>query len=101
MAELFSELAEDLLAIPGVSRSTMMGFPCLRSHGVFFACVERGTGRLVVKLSEDRVDELVAVGRAQPFAPNGRTFRMWAAVVGKDRDVWCGLLQEARAYADF
>ena len=33
----FWELAEPLLASEGVTRGTMMGFPCLRKHGAFFA----------------------------------------------------------------
>ena len=38
------------------------------------------TGDLLVKLPEARVDELVAAGRADPFAPAGRRFREWAAI---------------------
>jgi hypothetical protein len=41
---LFWTLADDLLRDPGITRSTMMGYPCLRHNGSFFACVERGTG---------------------------------------------------------
>jgi hypothetical protein len=77
--ELFWALAESVLARPAVSRSTMMGFPCLRMNGDFFACVERGTGNLIVKLPADRVNELVGSGVGIPFAPNGRMFREWVA----------------------
>lgn len=35
--ELFWDLAEALYSDPGVSRSTMMGLPCLRYQGRFFA----------------------------------------------------------------
>jgi hypothetical protein len=67
--ELFWELAEDLLAEPSVARSTMMGYPCLRSNDAFFACVERSTGHLIVKLPAARVTELVTAGEALLFAP--------------------------------
>lgn len=77
--KLFRALAEDLLRLPGVTRGTMMGYPCLRSNDAFFACTEPSTGHLVVKLPADRVGELVAAGEALPFAPNGGTFREWAA----------------------
>lgn len=96
---LFWELADDLLAEPGVTPSTMMGYPCLRVDGAFFACVELRTGDLVVKLSADRVKALVATGQGLPFAPNGRTFREWVAFPVPDRDEWVALLDEARAYA--
>jgi hypothetical protein len=97
---LFWELAEQLLAEPGVTRSTMMGYPCLRASGAFFACVERTTGHLIVKLPALRVDELVASGQALRFAPNGRTFREWAAFPVAEPDEWSALLAEARSFVD-
>jgi len=56
---LFWESAEDSCADPAVTRSTMMGFPCLRINGGFFARVEPGTGYLIVKLPAHRVTESV------------------------------------------
>ena len=96
---LFWELAQQLLAEPDVTQSTMMGYPCLRSNGAFFACVERGTGHLIVKLPASRVSELTAAGQALPFAPNGRTFREWAAFPVADPAEWRALLTEARHFA--
>jgi hypothetical protein len=95
---LFWELAGPLLAEPGVTRGTMMGYPCLRSNRAFFACVERGTGNLIVKLPAHRISELVAAGQALPFAPNGRTFREWAAFPVADPAEWRALLAEARGF---
>ena len=71
-------LAEPILARAGVERSTMMGLPCLRVQGAFFASCDRRIGDLLVKLPPTRVEELVESGRAQPFAPAGRRFREWA-----------------------
>ena len=82
--QLFWALADDLLNRPGITRSTMMGNPCLRCDGAFFACVESKTGRLIVKLPGARVLVLVSSGRAVPFVPNGRAFREWAAFPGQD-----------------
>ena len=96
---LFWDLAQQLLAEPGVTRSTMMGYPCLRANGTFFACVERATGNLIVKLPAHRVSELTATGQALPFAPSGRTFREWAAFPVADPAEWRALLAEARAFA--
>lgn len=93
--ERFWTLADPLLVRPGVERSTMMGFPCLRINGAFFASCDRRTGDLLVKLSERRVDELVASGRARPFAPAGRRFREWASVPFQRRRSWPGLLEDA------
>lgn len=78
----------------------MMGYPCLRANGAFFACVERITGHLIVKLPTQRVNELVATGRARPFAPNGRPFPEWAAFPVANLDEWRALLAEARHFVD-
>jgi hypothetical protein len=94
----FAALAEPLLARPGVERSTMMGLPCLRLDGAFFASCDRRTGDLLVKLSEARVDELVDAGRAHAFAPAGRRFREWAAVPPERSRTWRRLLDEALAF---
>lgn len=94
----FWSYAEPLLAAPFVSRSTMMGFPCLRVDGRFFASFDRTTGALVVKLPAVRVDELIAQGRAEPFAPAGRRFREWAAIDPAQHRRWSALLDEAFAF---
>jgi hypothetical protein len=46
----FEALAEPMLAQAGVTRSTMMGLPCLRIDGQFFGSFDRLTGALLVKL---------------------------------------------------
>jgi hypothetical protein len=91
----FWSLAEPLLGQPGVTRSTMMGFPCLRVNGAFFASWDRNAGALVVKLPEERVDELIDAGWAAPFAPAGRRFREWAAIPPSRRRSWGSLLEQA------
>jgi hypothetical protein len=95
---LFWDLADDLLKEPGITRSTMMGYPCLRHNGAFFACVERTTGHLIVKLPADRVQDEIRSGRAISFAPSGRTFREWAALPRADRKEWTAVLDEARRF---
>lgn len=94
----FWELAEPLLARSGVTRSTMMGFPCLRVGGAFFACCDRRTGALVIKLDEDRVDALVAAGRGESFAPAGKRFREWVAIPYEKRRTWVRHLDDALAF---
>jgi hypothetical protein len=93
--ERFWQHAAPLLGRRDVSRSTMMGLPCLRVRGAFFASFDRRTGDLLVKLSEERVHELVESGRAIHFAPAGRTFREWAAVPPARSRSWPKLLGEA------
>ena len=96
--DLFWELAEEMYADPAVTRSTMMGFPCLRTDGRFFASLEKCTNHLIVKLAADRVDALVEEGQGVPFAPNGRVFREWVAFPVADKDEWRALLVEAKTF---
>jgi hypothetical protein len=91
----FWALAAPLLGQPGVTRSTMMGFACLRLDGDFFASCDHRTGDLVVKLNEPRVSALVDSGIAGPFAPNGRRFREWASIPLSRRRRWGRLLDDA------
>jgi hypothetical protein len=67
--DLFWELAAPLMTDAAVTRWTMMGFPCLRYRGRFFASTDRSTGALLVKLPAARVTELIAAEHGQPFAP--------------------------------
>lgn len=91
----FWALAEPLLEQAGVTRSTMMGFPCLRLNGDFFASCDHRTGYLVVKLDERRVSDLIDAGKADVFAPSGRPFREWASIPYRRQRSWGPLLEQA------
>ncbi len=93
--EHFWNLAEPYLGRPGVTRGTMMGFGCLRYEGAFFATVHRASGDLIVKLDAPRVEELIAAGIGEPFAPAGKRFRAWVAIPERDDARWHLLIEEA------
>jgi len=97
--ELFWDLVEPMYADPAVRRSTMMGLPCVRLDGRFFASIDRRTGALLVKLPAPRVRQLIDAGHGQPFAPAGRAFREWVAITAPHRGRWQALLIEARDHA--
>jgi hypothetical protein len=96
---LYDDLTDDLLYDPAVGRSTMMGYPCVRRAGRFFASFDARANALIVKLSRERVAQLIAKGTGEPFAPNGRVFREWTTIPEVDAKVWRRLLAEARDYA--
>jgi len=78
--ERFWSLTVSLLDLEDVERSTMMGFPCLRRSGKYFASIDKeGTG-LLVKLPRVRVLELISKGIGAPFSPAGRVFREWVFI---------------------
>ena len=75
-----------------------MGGRCARVAGEFLALVDGKGSGMVVKLPRSRVDELVAAGIGQPFAPAGKVFREWVAVGAQDRRRWRSLLREGIAF---
>lgn len=98
--DLFWDIAEGLAAgEPDVAEGTIMNGRCLRVGGEFLALVDYKGSGLVVKLSRERVDELVDSGAGQPFGPAGRIFREWVSVPRPDRQNWEALLLEGIAFA--
>jgi hypothetical protein len=78
----------------------MMGFPCLRVNGEFFASADHRTGDLIVKLPANQVEEMIDIGLGQPFAPAGRRFREWVLISDRDADRWTELMLKALAFVE-
>ena len=97
--KLYEDLTDDLLYDPAVGRSTMMGHPCVRRAGRFFASFDPRADCLVVKLPAERVEALIDAGEGEPFAPNGKVFREWVSVPTPDASSWARLLAEALDFA--
>lgn len=101
----FFDLVAPIVGEGRAEPGTLMGGPCLRADGEFVAMpLSRTTkmgaaGGLVVKLPRDRVDELVAAGRAAPFGPAGKVFKEWAQVTSDDQEEWLTLIEEAIAFS--
>ena len=94
----FWTTAAIVMTLPGVTRSTMMGYPCLRVEKKFFATFDRDTGDLIVKLPIDRVNQLIAEGAGRAFSPAGRRFREWVALPVSSEREWPAYLDEALAF---
>ena len=97
--KLYEDLTDDLLYDPSVGRSTMMGHPCVRRAGHFFASFDPKGDRLVVKLPAEQVEALIDEGTGEPFAPNGKVFREWVAIPTPDPSDWARRLAEALVFA--
>lgn len=92
---LFWELIDELqLDDPRVEEGTIMNGRCARVAGEFLGLVDHKGSGLVVKLPRERVDELIAQGVGQPFAPATKVFREWVSVPKRDRRRWRALLRE-------
>jgi TfoX/Sxy family transcriptional regulator of competence genes len=97
--KLYEDLTDDLMYNPAVGRSTMMGHPCVRRAGRFFASFDPKADCLVVKLPAERAEALIYDGTGEPFAPNGKVFREWVSVPTPDPSGWARLLAEALDFA--
>lgn len=100
--EHFDAIAADQLAYPGVATGRMFSAHGVKLRGKFFAFLIRDE-RLVVKLPEHRVRELVEAGAAVHFEPGeGKKMREWASLPYADENdpAWEPLVDEARHYVD-
>ena len=70
----------------------------LKVNNRIFAMLVRG--ELVVKLSKDRVDDLVESGKARRFDPrrNGRLMKEWAVIPATPAAQWLPLAREALSF---
>ena len=97
--KLFWELAAELQKKDSrIVEGTIMNGRCLRVGKEFLALVDYKGSGLVVKLPKARVEELIASGAGQPFAPAGRVFKEWVSVPKPDRRTWRSLLLEGVAF---
>ena len=96
---LWEQLADELEAAdPAVSRSTMMGLPCLRLDGAFFASLDKRNDELLVKLAAADVTARLADGRGHAFAPAGKVFKEWLALDAVDESTWRAALGDALVF---
>ncbi len=98
--EFFWSVATPLLEEEAVTKGTMMGFPCLRVNGDFFASAEKDSGHLIIKLPKTRVQDLIDMEQGEPFAPNGRRFKEWVIITSRDAEQWLSYIAEARAFVE-
>ena len=93
---LFWDLVDELREHDDrIEEGTIMGGRCARVAGEFLGLVDYKNSGMVLKLPRTRVDELIAQGIGQPFAPAGKVFREWVAITKPDRGRWSNLLDEA------
>jgi len=84
---------------PSAARAKGFGSKGLKVARKLFA-FESSKGQLVVKLSKERVDALVAEGKGARFDPgHGRLMKEWIAVGPEHQRLWLRLAEEALQHA--
>ncbi len=94
--ELFESVVKTFSNDRGISQSRMFGSPGLKVGGKVFAMLVKG--KLVVKLSKERVESLVGSGMGAYFDPgHGRLMKEWVALEMPGRN-WLDLAREAKDF---
>jgi len=100
-ANRFEDLLDEFNDTDGVTLprgGSGFGRSALRYHGKIFAMFVRGD--LVLKLPQERVDELVSAGHGERFTANkGTPMREWFAVAPDCPLPWSALASDALNFA--
>lgn len=88
-----------MLAIDGVEESTMMKTPCLRYKGAFLAMMFDKVDVLIIKVSPERVNELISQGSGMEFNFTKKRFREWVLIPLEFQDDYEAYMKEALSYA--
>ena len=83
----------------GVEKSTMMKTPCLRYKGEFMTMFFEKEDCLIIKVSPDRVQELIAQGRGMEFNYTGKPFKEWVLIPTEFEDDYDEYIDECLQYA--
>ena len=83
----------------GVDKSTMMKTPCIRHHGNFMAMVFDKEDSLIVKVSPERVNQLVSERKGNEFNFTKKRFKEWILIPIKYEDDYESYIYESLEYA--
>ena len=76
----YADIARKLVRLQGVAHSTLMKTPCLRYKGDFFAMELDKVNGLIIKVSPQRVAELISSGVGQEFNFTKKKFKEWVVI---------------------
>lgn len=95
----YEQATADILAFDGVEESTMMKTPCLRYRGAFLAMMFDEQDALIIKVSADRVNVLIAEGVGLEFNFTKKRFKEWVLIPIEFQDDYGSYMIEALRYA--
>jgi hypothetical protein len=97
--EVFDALVTEYELRADVALGRMFGSEGLSVRGKVFAFVGF-FGQLYAKLPEQRVDELIGTGDAEPAVMRGRPMREWVTASAERPESWAAIVAEAHAFVD-
>lgn len=95
----YSSAVDEILQEEGVEESTMMGTVCLRYQGAFMAMMFDKEDALIIKVSPERVDNLIAEGSGREFNFTKKKFKEWVLIPTEFEADYAAYIGEALGYA--
>jgi len=95
----YEKAANKALAQEGVELSTMMKTSCLRYKGDFVAMMFDKENAMIIKVSPERVNELIAQGVGREFNFTKKRFKEWVLIPEELEAEYEGYMAEAIDYA--
>ena len=95
----FIQMTEPFLSEQGVARSTMMGSTCLRYQGEFVTMMFERQDALIIKVSPEKVNQLIEDGKGVEFNYTGKRFKEWVMIPLEFQDDYSEFVQQALDYA--
>ncbi len=95
----YQKACDKILREEGVVLSTMMGTPCLRYKKDFIAMMFDKADALIIKVSADRVNELIDDGVGLEFNFTKKKFKNWVLIPLEFQDDYDTYIVEALEFA--
>ena len=95
----YTRAVMNLSSQDGVEESTMMNSPCLRYNGNFIAMMFDKEDALIIKVSPNRVNQLINDGEGLEFNFTKKRFKEWVLIPIDFEDEYEKFIIEALNYA--
>ncbi len=95
----YEQAVNAILMEDGVEESTMMKTSCLRYKGSFLAMMFDKEDALIIKVSPERVNELLSTGKGMEFNFTKKRFKEWVLIPLEFQDEYEAYINEALIYA--
>ena len=95
----YDQLVDKIIQEDGVEQSTMMKTPCLRYKGDFISMMFENKDALIIKVSPERVDELITEGKGMEFNFSKKRFKEWVLIPLEYEDEYESYIYESLEYA--
>ncbi len=89
---------EEISKVPGIEWGSLMKTPCLRYGGEFMAMIFEKEEALIIKVSPERVQDIISDGLGSEFNYTKKPFREWVLIPFKLEADYMKFLEEALAY---